>query len=168
MNEYFQKNFENIGNDTYLVKRNFKKINIEKNDYNFAKLNARSLSEYLNACTSCFPNWDNALNFANRINTLNKVSDCVAETYLLLDKKEKIVSFGSLICSKDLCYFHYSGTLPEYRRRGLFSLLKKHMLNEALKLGVNNVFAIVEHSQGSFNALSKLGFQAEARYEIYL
>jgi len=146
-----------------------------RDSYMFAKLDKRldnaqgklvpidkdNSEEYFEMAVKCFPEWDEEKEYSEYFLNLEKKKTEKEYHSYLLEVDGKNVSFGSVIISPEhnLSYLHNAGTLPEYRRRGYFSALNKHLCNLSLDKGVNEIFGLVEKTGPSYFALQKLGFK---------
>jgi len=84
------------------------------------------------------------------------------------DGSEKPAAFGSMYRLPDQPVFFLSGaaTRETYRRRGIYSKLVTHRLNQAHKLGA--VAAVIQGAPESSKACFKLGFTKFCEFEHYI
>ena len=141
----------------------------EDQNVSWVKLVENNLQEYLQLANICFPEWPNNAEYCMYFYNLGEESLGKFFKTTLIEEDGKLVSFGSIIVDPkiDIAYFHYTGTHPEHRRKGLFSDMARNRCNFAWDNGVKEVFVLVEENSGSHHGLMKLGFKPVATYYLY-
>lgn len=122
---------------------------------------------------NCFPDWVNNDNYviASYKWSLNtQTNEGSGNVNVLVYKEDTPVAFGSMLYSQSLstAYLHNLGTLPKYRRQGLFRTTVNHLCIRSYQLGIHTVYSFVAPDQPSFWGLQRLGFSEYNRYQLYV
>ncbi len=155
-----------VSSDLYICKK------IE-NSYsptgNLVLLDDTTVDTYASMAKICFPEWANNEEYAKHMYEQQKNSKTHIVKNYLLHHENTIVGFCSLIAKEkeNLSYFHNTGVLPEFRRKGHFTNMIQNLMNETKKLNIDNVYALVEQDSGSYNGLIKLGYTVQDKYHLF-
>lgn len=128
-----------------------------------------TIDTYVAMSQVCFPEWANNEEYARHMyKHQNSNKEKMVSTYLLKDNNKYIGFCGIIGSIKDnLAYFHNTGVLPEFRRKGYFTAIIQHLLNISLKSGITDTYALVENNSGSYHGLTKLGYKVEDKYHLF-
>lgn len=165
--EYFaENNHKAFGTDFFMLVKNKKHGElmgelIETDDSN--------IDEFVSMAKVCFSDWDNEEKYARHFYKLQKQDlPKKIKNYIYTIKGEQ-VGFGAIVVSAEdkLSYIHNTGVLPEHRRRGHFTSMTKHLINESIALGASESYALVEENEASYYGMVKMGFSPVAKFYLF-
>lgn len=165
---YFSRNDNNIytSSDVYICKK-INEIYCPKGE--LVLVDDKSLQKNIDMAKICFPEWTNNEQYSRHMYDYqkNKGELIVRNYFLRVDGDD--VGFCSCMESQELnlSYYHAIGVLPEFRRKGYFTAMIQHLMNETKKLNIDNVYALVEQDSGSYNGLIKLGYTVQDKYHLF-
>lgn len=136
----------------------------------FALLEGQFFPTYVKMVKQCFPDYANndsycqLCYFAALENNVKGIGR--KNINVILYDGSTPVSFGSLAFSSDvqLGYIHNTGTIPEARRKGYFSLLIQHLTAVAAKEGIPVIYANTERDSASYHGFIAGGFSENSAY----
>ena len=161
------KGFEEAGSEVYMHRKSMQEE--IQDDRTFESVEDSNYEILLEMSSSCFPDWDNNEEFTKFFHDLTgKETKNSYHEYLEKDG-DQYVAYGCAVLSKEenLAYLHNTGTLEEHRRKGYFTSLIQFLSNLALNMGMQDLVAIVEEGEGSYQALLKMGFEEKELFILY-
>lgn len=128
-----------------------------------------TIDTYVSMSKICFPEWASNESYARHMYQHQKTNQGKIVRNYLLNDNGVYVGFCGFIGSKNenLAYFHNTGILPEYRRKGYFTAIIQHLINFSVKSGINESYALVENDSGSYHGLIKLGYEVQEKYHLF-
>lgn len=132
-------------------------------------LDDTTIDLYVSMAKICFPEWANNEEYARHMyHQQNNNKNKIVKNYLLRHNDE-FVGFCGLIglADENLAYFHNTGVMPEFRRKGYFTSIIKHLINKTKLLNITDTYALVEQDSGSYNGLIKMGYSVEDKYHLF-
>lgn len=161
------KGYQSVMQDSYAVKL-LKTTYLENLD-EYILVTKELLDKYINLSKICFPDWENNDEFCQRLFAAQEnPSETMTENYLVKKQNTFVGIFSAISLSKhNISYLTNMGTLPKFRGQGIQKSAIKFHCNQCLTSGITRVYAIVEPDTISYHNFAKLGFQEEARYEIF-
>lgn len=157
---------ENISSDLYICKH----VDEEYEPIGeLILLDDSNIDQYTSMSEKCFPEWANNVEYADHMYDHQKNNkDQIVYNYLLRHDNKYVGFCGFIgLAGENLAYFHNTGVMHEYRRKGYFNSMIKHLLNKAKSLNITDVYALVEQDSGSYHGLTKLGFIVNAKYHLF-
>lgn len=138
----------------------------------FTFLEGQFFPQYVQMVKKCFPEYANNDSYCQLCYFAaleNNVKGIGRKNFnIILSQNDKPVSFGSAALSSalSLAYIHNTGTIPEARRNGYFSILIQILREVAEKEGVSTVYANTELNSASCQGLQKSGFTENCAYVL--
>lgn len=142
-------------------------------EFDFRDVDESLLTIWQEMSAVCFPEWKNNDSYVRacyRWSLRTQTNDESENLNVLVYKDGTAVAFGSMLYSQSLstAYLHNLGTLPKYRRQGLFRTTVNHLCIRSYQLGIRTVYSLVAPDQPSFWGLQRLGFSEYNRYQLYV
>ncbi len=166
--EYFASNDhnKNLGSDVFSCKQVLEKYTPLGE---LTLVDDETITTYIRMAKTCFPDWANNEEYAIHMYDHQKNNKQLVVQNYLLKHNDTFVGFCGMICSQkdNLAYFHNTGVLPEFRRKGYFNAIIQHLINTVISLKISDTYALVENESGSYYGLSKLGFTVEDKYHLF-
>ena len=158
---------EDYGDDTFISFKLKETLKAERTDY--TELSEEDFEEYISLAKECFSDWDNEEFYSRMFLEHGAEKEGKILKTLIFKDEGEIVSFGSVVVDRNLKlgYLHNAGTREESRNRGYFSDITKGLCNIASEQGSDEMYAIVEDGEGSYQALTRLGFEVSDRFYLY-
>jgi GNAT superfamily N-acetyltransferase len=166
--KYFQLsgNHVNISSDYYIFRHVEQKLSPIGE---LVLVNDQTIQEYVHMAKICFPEWANNEEYANHMYYHQKNNRQLVVRNYLLQIDNKFVGFCGIIGSEknNLAYFHNTGVLPEFRRKGYFTAMIQHLINTTISFGISDTYALVENESSSHHGLIKLGYTVQDKYHLF-
>ena len=157
---------DNLSSDIYISK----KVDQELSPVGkLILIDDQTITTYIKMAKTCFPEWANNEEYALHMYDHQKNNTrTIVLNYLLVHNNEQ-VGFCGLIGSTNtnLAYFHNTGVLPQFRRKGYFTAIIQHLIKVTKSLGIHDTYALVEQDSGSYHGLLKLGYSVEDKYHLF-
>ncbi|MFZ2199286.1 MAG: GNAT family N-acetyltransferase [Microgenomates group bacterium] len=156
----------NTSTDYYICNQH---QNIYKPSGELILVDDSTIDAYVSMSRTCFPDWASNESYARHMYRHQKANqEKIVLNYLLKDN-DNYVGFCGFIGSKkeNLAYFHNTGVLPEYRRKGYFTAIIQHLINLTITSGITKSYALVENNSGSYHGLIKIGYKVEEKYHLF-
>lgn len=159
-----------IESEAYMVGEIKKPFNLSGN-FKLEAMTRDNIENFISIAETCFPQYSNNRPYAEHICQLEEINNQREKKCrnVFLQVNGARVAIGCLVYSKkmNLAYFHNFATLPKYRRKGYFFLLKKALINDCLKEGITRFYSINAVNSPAHKANLSLGFEQHDVYSFF-
>lgn len=168
-----QHGFSPMAIDDYMFFQMHKPLDVNTKDVDIVEVDDETLTQkHIDISKACFIEWPNNEEYSRRIIDVamnNRNADVVLSN-VIVNRKGESAAVGNMLGSKslNLAYLHAMGTLPEFRRLGMFELLVKHLSNVAWAQGITEIFSLMDTNAGSYRGFKKLGLKNKMSYQIFV